>query len=100
MINVTDYGHNQFGPDSLQAVKDGMARSANAKVLSERKISIDSNPGVEFEMGSESYRARVRCYIIGSKLLVIIGFADGGNLLPPDTSRILDSLRLLRSKKQ
>lgn len=100
MINVTDYGHNQFGPDALQAVKDGMARSANAKVLSERKISIDSNPGVEFEMGSDSYRALVRCYIVGSKLLVIIGFAGGGNLLPPGTSRIFDSLRLIRSQKQ
>lgn len=100
MINVTDYGHNQFGTDSLQAVKDGMARSANAKVLSERKISIDSNPGVEFEMGSESYRARARCYIVGSKLLVIIGFAGGGNLLPPGTSRIFDSLRLIGSQRQ
>lgn len=100
MINVTDYGQKQFGADSLQTVKDEMARSANAKVLSERKISIDSNPGVEFEMGSESYRARARCYIVGSKLLVIIGFAGGGNLIPPGTSQIFDSLRLIRSQKQ
>jgi hypothetical protein len=100
MVNVTDYGRNQFGPDSLEAVKNGMVRSANAKLLSEKKISIDSNPGVEFEMGSESYRARARCYFIDSKLLVIVGFAGGGNLLPPGTSRILDSLRLLSSQKQ
>lgn len=100
MINVTDYGHSPLRPDSLQAIRDAMASSAKAKVLSEKKISIDSNPGVEFEMGSESYRARARCYIVDSKLLVIIGFAGGGNLLPPGTSRIFDSLRLLRSQKQ
>lgn len=99
MVNVTDYGRNH-GPDSLEAIKNGMVRSANAKLLSEKKISIDSNPGVEFEMGSESYRARARCYFVDSKLLVIVGFAGGGNLLPPGTSRILDSLRLLSPQKQ
>ncbi len=100
MVNVTDYGRTQFGPDSLEAVKNGMVRSANAKLLSEKKISIDSNPGVEFEMGSESYRARARCYLADSKLFVIVAFAGGGKLLPPGTSRILDSLRLLSSQKQ
>lgn len=100
MINVTDYGRIQIAPDSLEALKNGMAQSAKAKVLTERKIILDSNPGVEFDLASETYRARARCYLIDNKLLVIIGFAGSGKPLPPGTTQILDSLRLLSPHQQ
>jgi hypothetical protein len=100
MINVADYGRIQIAPDALEAVKNGMAQSAKAKVLSEKKITIDSNPGVEFDLDSETYHARARCYIIDSKVLIVIAFAGSGHRLPAGATRILDSLRLLSSQKQ
>jgi len=101
MINVTNYGKdNKLSPAALQLTKDATVQSISAKLLSERDISLDSNPGIEFEMGTESYRARSRYYIVESKLVAIVSYAGGGRPLPPDTSRILDSLRLLSPQKQ
>ena len=57
----------------------------------------DSNPGIEFEMtGSDGYHARSRYYVVGSKLLAIVSYSGEGRPLPADTTRMLDSLRLLK----
>lgn len=100
MISVTAYGRgHRIPPDAFEPIKNAMLQSAKAKLLSESNISLDSNPGIEFEMGSETYRARARCYIVENKLVVIISFAGQGKPLPPDTTRILGSLRLLKAQK-
>ena len=96
MVSVTDYGKNaKLSPDVLQAVKNSILESVKAKLVSEKPTVLDSNPGIEFEMANEGYRARMRYYIVGSKLVGLVSYAGQGKPLPHDTTRILDSLRLL-----
>jgi hypothetical protein len=98
MLSVTDYGSQaKIPPESLSKVKEATLQSVNGKLLNEKNISLDSNPGIEFEMtGSDGYHARSRYYVVGNKLLAIVSYSGEGRPLPPDTTRMLDSLRLLK----
>jgi hypothetical protein len=98
MVNVSDYGNRtKLSPEVLQKMKDAAATLVKGKIVSEKTISLDNNPGIEFElMGSEGYHSRSRYYIIGNKLIALASFAGEGKPLPPDTTRMLDSLRLLK----
>jgi len=98
MVNVSDYGSRaKLSPEVLQKMKDATVNTVKGKILSEKNISLDNNPGIEFElMGSEGYPSRYRYYIIGNKLIALASYAGEGKPLPPDTTRMLDSLRLLK----
>jgi hypothetical protein len=98
MLNVIDYGNrSKLSPEVLQKLKDSAITTVKGKILSEKNISLDNNPGIEFElMGSEGYHSRSRYYIIGNKLIALASYAGEGKPLPPDTTRMLDSLRLLK----
>lgn len=97
IINVVDYGKDaKLSPSGLQDAKRAGAEVMKAKVSSEKAISLDSNPGLEFELSSESYRSRCRYYIVGNKFVAITSYAGQGMPLPAGSTRILDSLRLLK----
>ena len=99
MVTVTDYGNRtKISTEVLQRVKETTLAQVNGKVLSEKSISLDKNPGIDFElMGSDGYHARSRYYIIGTRLVGLVSYAGQEKPLPADTTRILDSLRLLNS---
>jgi hypothetical protein len=98
MISVTNYGdRTNMSPDVFQKIKDATVHKVNGTLLSERKIAIDNNPGIEFEMtGEDGYHGRCRYYIVGHKLIGLASYAGQGKPLPPDTTRMLDSLRILK----
>jgi len=98
MLSVTDYGSQaKLSPEILPKVKDATVQTVNGKLLNQKNISLDSNPGIEFEtMGSKGYHSRSRYYIVGNRLLAIVSYSSQGRPLPPDTTRMLDSLRVLR----
>ncbi|HUK88451.1 MAG TPA: hypothetical protein VLT85_12365 [Terriglobales bacterium] len=98
-LSVTDYGKGaKISLEALQTIKGAVLESVKAKLVSEKPIVLDSNPGIEFEMANEGYRARMRYYIVGSRLVTLVSYAGQGKPLPHDSTRILDSMRLLSSK--
>lgn len=99
MVSVTDYGNKtKISSQVFQSVKDAVVAKVNGKVVSEKSISLDEKPGIEFELtASDGYHARFRYYVIGNRLVSVVSYSGQGRPLPADTTRILDSLRLLKS---
>jgi uncharacterized protein YbaP (TraB family) len=81
----------------LKEVVDNMVKQRGVKQISERKISLDGNPGREVKMSSlkdrESYRARV--YLRESSFYVLMAGGNSESLTYGDADRFFQSFRLL-----
>ena len=99
MVGITDYGNKaKLSTQVFQSLKDAALAKVNGKIASEKSISLDGNPGIEFELtASDGAHTRSRYYVIGNRVIALASYAGQGSPLPADTTRILDSLRLLKS---
>jgi hypothetical protein len=99
-VNATDLKMGQ-GIDAkliLGGIKAGLAESMQGKIVSEKEISLGSNPGVEFELVAETNHMRIRCFFIDAKLFVLMSTAPLAKPIAPETGRIFDSFRLVGGK--
>ena len=97
-VGITSYGKGTkiSPPEALQRAKNGLLQSVNGNLVSEKEVSLENNLGIEFELESEIYHARARYYLVNNKLITLMSFSGHGSPLPPGTTRIFDSLRLLK----
>lgn len=91
-----DMWENLPDKEKLQRMKDLTVQGTSSKLVSEKEISLDGNPGIEFEIEGGGVHSRTRCYMVNGKLLALQSFAPPGEPFVSDTDRIFDSLRLLR----
>lgn len=91
-----DMFENLPDKEKLQRLRDLTVRGTSSKLISEKEISLDGNPGVEMEIESSSEHQRERYYIVNGRILAIQSFAPTGQPFVTDTDRIFDSLRLLQ----
>lgn len=91
-----DMFENLPDKEKLQRLKDLTVQGTSSKLISEKEISLDSNPGIEFEIEGAGVHSRTRCYIVNGKLITLYSSAPPGEPFVSDTDRIFDSLRLLR----
>ncbi len=102
MISVADFGkkgENVPAHDLLQAMKNGAVHADNIRLISEREISLDNNPGLEFEIADLQYHARAHYYSIKGKVIGLTSVAPASKPFSADANRILDSFRLLKSSE-
>ena len=96
-IAVCDYGPKGAAGDPatlLASAKDGAVSHMSAHILTEKKITLDSSPGVEFEAESDKLHIAARMYIAGGVLFQTM-VASPLNEKYADTARFLDSLQLI-----
>jgi hypothetical protein len=96
-INATDFKIAQ-GIDTkmvLEASKNGTAESMNGKITSEKEIMLGKNPGIQFELETESNHMLARYFFISGKLFALISIAPRSTPISPKTDRIFDSFRLV-----
>jgi hypothetical protein len=91
-----DMYENLPDKEKLQRLKDLTVRGTSSKLISEKEISLDGNPGIEIEIESSSKHLRAREYMVNGKILAIQSSAPVGQPFVADTDRIFDSLQLLR----
>ena len=96
-IGVCDYGSKTEGKDPqelLQGAKNGALQSSSSHMVSEKKISLDVNPGVEFQAVNDTAQFTVRIYLVGNVLYQTLVVAP---LDKPyaDITRFLDSFQLI-----
>jgi len=98
MVSVTDFGKgpNINAKAMLQAARDGSLKSTNSKLISEKEISLEGNPGLEFDFEAPAHHGRARYYIFQGRLLTLMSIAPAGKPLSLDTARIFNSLRFLK----
>src|SRR6516225_1003230 len=87
---------NLSDKERLQRMKNVAVQGTVSKLASEREISLDGNPGIEFEMEGSADHSRSRWYIVNGKFLALQSYAPAGAPFAVGTDRIFDSLRLLR----
>jgi hypothetical protein len=98
-VMMNDYPDTilQVSPDKLLAAgRDGGMKNINGKVTSEKKITIDGNPGLEFQFESSTIFGKYRIYLVGTRLYQISSVSSVGSTLFPDTDRFLNSFRLVK----
>ncbi len=83
---------------ALEAGRTGAIQSMGGELVSERKISIGNNPGLEFRAkkiseGSEII-ANARLYLVGRRLYQLLVLAYKPHADSPDIQRFLTSLEL------
>jgi len=96
-IAVCDYGRKGAAADPatlLASAKDGAVSHMSAHILTEKKITLDSSPGVEFVAESDKLHITARMYIAGGVLFQTM-VASPLNEKYADTARFLDSLQLI-----
>jgi hypothetical protein len=82
--------------EKLHRLKDLLVRGTSSKLVSEREISLDGNPGIEFEIEAYADHSRSRYYIVNGKFLALQSYAPAGAPFAVDTDRVFDSFRLLK----
>jgi hypothetical protein len=96
-IAVCDYGPKSASADPqtvLTGAKNGAVSHMSAHILSEKKIALNSSPGVEFEAESDKLHITARMYIAEGVLFQSM-VATPLNEKYADTARFLDSLQLI-----
>src|SRR5262249_16299886 len=82
--------------EKLQKLKDLTVQGTSSKLISEKEIALDGNPGIEIEIESNHSDTRERYYMVSGKILAIQSSAPIDQPFVADTDRIFDSLHLLK----
>jgi hypothetical protein len=99
-VNATDFKIGQ-GLDArliLAATKAGLAESLQGKIVSEKEISLGSEPGLELELVTDTNHLRFRYFFIDGKLFALMSTAPLARPFAPETTRMFDSFRLVAGK--
>ena len=99
VVAVADFGNRkrtESKHDILQGAKNGSLKSANGKLVSEKDITLDGNPGLEYDMESQAFHAHTRVFLVNSRLVQLISLAPTGKPLSASTAQIFNSLKLLK----
>lgn len=91
-----DMFENLPDKEKLQRMKDLTLEGTVSKLVSEKEISLDGNPGIDLEIENANFHQRERYYIVNGKVFAMVSSAPAGVPLVSDTDRIFDSLRLLK----
>ncbi|MCL1469636.1 hypothetical protein [Argonema antarcticum] len=97
LVHYTDIPNaDELSAEEIQELLDGtpadFAKGAEAKLLGTRSISIDDNPGKEFEFTlSDGTPGKARVYMVKKRLYVVVGMTSESE----NTERFLNSFRLL-----
>src|SRR5262249_34129440 len=79
----------------LQKARDGAVGAVNGKLISEQEITLQGFPGLEFQVANDAFHARVRMYLLKTRLITAMTIAPKETQLPQNSSRVLDSLKLI-----
>ncbi len=82
----------------LDSFRDGMASGAEAKVINEKQISLDGNPGREFAMRDSDTNGVARIYLVGSRIYLLNILNTSGNISSKIANEYFASFKALAMK--
>jgi hypothetical protein len=96
-VAVCDYGQKAASVTTekeLEGAKNGALINSGSHLMSEKKISLDGHPGIEFEAASGTANFKARIYAVGPLLYQSLVISSQGKSYE-DTQKFLDSFRLI-----
>jgi hypothetical protein len=97
VVTVSNYGAAMTGKDAdaqLEGAKNGALKNAEAKLKTEKKITLDANHGLELEADNGSIHFTVRMVVAGTALYQIVVAAPVEKPFK-GTTEFLDSFKLI-----
>src|SRR5579864_2107742 len=90
-------GADTVSPQTLlQGAKNGAIQTVNARLTSEKEITLDGNPGLQFEAENDAFHVRARMYIVKARLITVLEIAPQSTAIPADAERLCNSIRLAK----
>jgi hypothetical protein len=101
LISSTDFHQTKDVPANvlLQGAKNGAVQALNAKITSEKEITLAGNSGLEFAAQNDTFHMRSRMYMVKGRLLTLLAIAPISTPIPAESGRIFDSFRLVSASK-
>ena len=101
MISATQYpAQPKDSPKTiLQSAKNGAIGAVNAKLISEKEITLNDFPGLEFEAATDDFHMRVRMYLAKTRLITMMAIAPKDSTIPATADRVFSSFKLLPPAK-
>jgi hypothetical protein len=99
---VCDYGNAVAGKTSdqmLLGAKNSTLSNSASRLVSEKKITLGTNPGLQFEAENSAAYFTVRIYFVGTTLYQILTVSPINKPFH-ETARFLDSFQLVSRTKQ
>ena len=96
-IGVCDYGAAAAGKSTeqmLEGAKNGALINSGSRLVEEKSISLDGNPGVAFDARSDSAQFTARIYLRGDTMYQTIVVTPLGRP-DPETTRFFESFQFL-----
>jgi hypothetical protein len=97
LVTVSNYGASMGGKDvdtQLKGAKNGALKNADARLKSEKPLTLDGNHGLEFEADGNATHFTVRMYMVGTSLYQLLVAAPVEKPYEA-TSGFLDSFKLI-----
>lgn len=95
MISSAQFANVQGDPkELLQNAKTGAVEAMQAKITSEKAITLQDFPGIEFVAENVNFHVRSRMYMVKGRLLTLLAIAPANDKLPPTADRVLDSFKI------
>jgi hypothetical protein len=80
---------------AIDGFRDGFLDALEAKLVSEKKITLGNNAGHEWQMDSATRgKGLVRAYLAGNRFYMVAAFGDDDSLAAGETQRFFSSFRL------
>ena len=106
MVTYSDYPSDyvnsaEGGEELLDAAKDGALRNLGIKTTEEeKKITLDSYPGLFFTGNNGQYFITYKIYLVGSRLYQVAILRDGSHATKNSIDTFMDSFSLLKSDEK
>jgi hypothetical protein len=102
IVAVCDYGNAVAGKTSdqmLLGAKNSTLSNSASRLMSEKKITLGTNPGLQFEAENSATHFTVRMYVVGTTLYQNLAVSPVNKPFN-DTARFLDSFQLVSRTRQ
>ncbi len=80
----------------LKEARDQFLHATGLKEVSEKEISANGSPGIEFQFKGGETHGVLRLYLAGTYLYQLMSLSHEGSPMSPETNRFLNSFRLIK----
>lgn len=85
----------ELGPDAvLESNRDSFVETVKGKLLTDKKLTLDGNPGREFTVEAPNTKFQLREFLVRNRLYQVV--AGAPDIEAPEVKRFQDSFKLLK----
>ena len=98
-LSYSDYSPGSDWEKVVDAERDSLVGPLGGKVLSEKRVSLDGNPGKWVKFSGKDWSGQLELYFVGQRLYFLQAIAAPGSERPQNFAKFLNSFRLLSKSK-